>query len=65
METETVASRNIVDLLFRDRFGTGICGGQKSAAASNDTISENPNQAVFEKPISSTEKEGFVLGWDC
>lgn len=64
METETVASRNVVDLLFQDRFGTGLCGGQKSPA-DPDTVSENPQQAVFEKPIRSADDDNFVLGFDC
>jgi prenylcysteine oxidase/farnesylcysteine lyase len=26
METETVSSRNVVDLLLNEEFGSGICG---------------------------------------
>lgn len=49
METETVASRNVVDLLLNEEFQTGICGARISATERNDT---NP-------------QENFVYGWDC
>jgi prenylcysteine oxidase/farnesylcysteine lyase len=26
METETISARNVVDLLLKEEFGTGICG---------------------------------------
>jgi len=49
METETIASRNVVDLLLHEEFGTGICGAQLSGT-------ENMTQAV---------SSDFLLGWDC
>lgn len=52
METETLASRNVVDLLLNEEFGgSSICGprisGSNLEAAINDSDSD------------------FVLGWDC
>jgi prenylcysteine oxidase / farnesylcysteine lyase len=49
METETISSRNVVDLLLNEEFGTGICG-----ARINGSTSEKAG-----------EDEDFVLGWDC
>ncbi|KAI5123737.1 hypothetical protein M0805_000330 [Coniferiporia weirii] len=79
METETISSRNIIDLLFRERFGTGICGA--SATPKQTEQLEPPvedggdrGQSVMdddpiknENPqLQSTEvREDFVLGWDC
>jgi len=53
METETVASRNVVDLLLNEEFGSGICGPRIDGSAS-DSNSEKVE-----------EDEDFVLGWDC
>jgi prenylcysteine oxidase/farnesylcysteine lyase len=50
METEIIASRNVVELLLNEAFGTGICG-PKPAKEANTTLTENPTD--------------FVLGWDC
>ena len=49
METETIASRNVVDLLLTETFGTGICGSASPV--------EGEQQAQ--------ESPDFVLGWDC
>jgi len=64
METETIASRNVVDLLFQDRFGTGICGKQSLSVKSEE------DQAVFSDEFKRQGKvnspaDNFVLGWDC
>ncbi|KAG5650639.1 hypothetical protein H0H81_011522 [Sphagnurus paluster] len=50
METETIASRNIVDLLLHEEFGSGLCGPRVDLH--ND-----------QTPLP-TSKE-FVYGWDC
>ncbi|KAG6919572.1 hypothetical protein DXG01_004235 [Tephrocybe rancida] len=53
METETVAARNVVDLLMNEEFGAGICGSRlpsESSAPRNSTV---------------TPDKEFVLGWDC
>ncbi|KII86384.1 hypothetical protein PLICRDRAFT_164925 [Plicaturopsis crispa FD-325 SS-3] len=52
METETISSRNIVDLLLHEHFGLGICGPRVS-------ISEELSG------VQQAEDENFVLGWDC
>ena len=49
METQTLASRNVVDLLLNDEFGTGICG---------------PRLPDVEAK-KGEKLEDFVLGWDC
>ncbi|KAG8220136.1 Prenylcysteine lyase-domain-containing protein [Butyriboletus roseoflavus] len=53
METETIASRNVVDLLLHEEFGSGICGSLISGAG----VRENATRA--------SESSDFVLGWDC
>ena len=54
METETIASRNVVDLLLHEEFGSGLCGSQISGP---ETDQGNGTH--------STTSEDFVLGWDC
>ncbi|KAG6891088.1 hypothetical protein C0995_014178 [Termitomyces sp. Mi166 len=49
METETVAARNVVDLLMREEFDAGICGSHLPISNSSE----------------STTNQDFVLGWDC
>jgi prenylcysteine oxidase/farnesylcysteine lyase len=51
METETIASRNVVDLLLNEAFDIGICGLKISSREANETLTEDPAD--------------FVLGWDC
>ena len=60
METETISSRNIVDLLFREEFNSGICGTNPISPEDSDLASQDvlkSEGAVNNKP--------FVLGWDC
>lgn len=52
METETISSRNVVDLMLDEAFGTGICGPAKSAEEDLGRL-------------NTGEPEGFVYGWDC
>ncbi|KAF8898341.1 Prenylcysteine lyase-domain-containing protein [Infundibulicybe gibba] len=54
METETIASRNVVDLLLNEEFGSSICGSRISAQSSQ-------HRSTNSTPTSDT----FVLGWDC
>lgn len=49
METETLSSRNIVDLLLDDLFNASICGPQ---------ITDLTN-------ITTSDKNDYVYGWDC
>ena len=55
METETIASRNIVDLLLYEEFGLGTCGSLISGSGAD----------VDENATHIPERSGFVLGWDC
>lgn len=55
METETIASRNVVDLLLHEEFGSGICGSLISG--SDADVPENITRV--------SESSDFVLGWDC
>lgn len=57
METETVSSRNVVDLLLNDEFDASICGQRISA-------SESDHQATDKTP-PTTKSPDFVYGWDC
>ncbi|THV06108.1 FAD/NAD(P)-binding domain-containing protein [Dendrothele bispora CBS 962.96] len=50
METETIAARNVVDLLLNEQFRSSICGSRISAS---------------EQDIKKTSDDGFVFGWDC
>jgi prenylcysteine oxidase/farnesylcysteine lyase len=58
METETIASRNVVDLLLNEEFGSGICGSRISA-------SEKKHSFLREAIFNSKMEENFVVGWDC
>ncbi|KAF9015454.1 Prenylcysteine lyase-domain-containing protein [Cyathus striatus] len=53
METETIASRNVVDLLLNEKFGIGICGAALSPSAKDEDL-----------PFPLVQQD-FVLGWDC
>lgn len=46
METETISARNIVDQLFRARFGTDICGKSVSVGASEKGQSKEEVGAI-------------------
>lgn len=59
METETIASRNVVELLLNEEFNCGLCN-PKIAASQERFIS------VAEYYLSSgSPEDNFVLGWDC
>lgn len=51
METETIASRNVIDLLLNEEFQTSLCGARISGSDKNATPLEN--------------EQDFVYGWDC
>ncbi|KAG7099795.1 hypothetical protein E1B28_001607 [Marasmius oreades] len=51
METETIASRNVVDLLLNEEFKSSICGPRISGSETRG-----------EKTV---DDEDFVYGWDC
>jgi hypothetical protein len=52
MDTETISSRNVVDLLAREQFGAGICGG-------------NSNWSGDDSKWGGKGGEGLIWGWDC
>ncbi|TFK57561.1 FAD/NAD(P)-binding domain-containing protein [Heliocybe sulcata] len=60
METETISARNIVDMLFRDEFNTGLCPPPVVEQLEGE-------QEVFEvvKVTKQTSSDDFVVGWDC
>ncbi|KAI0683508.1 FAD/NAD(P)-binding domain-containing protein [Earliella scabrosa] len=49
METETIASRNVVELLLQEQFNAGLCKTQ---------------DAEGDEPVKEKGKD-FVYGWDC
>lgn len=52
METETVASRNVVDLLLNEEFGSSICGQRIAGSTKGDVA-------------TGIADKDFVIGWDC
>lgn len=69
METETISSRNIVDLIFRDRFGAGICGklltNPESEVSQGDGEQKTFDNLPLQQPEHTPSDKDFVLGWDC
>lgn len=68
METETVSSRNIVDLLLNEEFNTNICGAlSTSGSESIDSKldSENDTTRTNEATMTDQDKDDYVYGWDC
>ena len=59
METETISSRNIVDLLFREEFNSGICGSGPTLSEDSDLGSQ------FVLKSEGAMNKSFVWGWDC
>ncbi|KAF9479736.1 FAD/NAD(P)-binding domain-containing protein [Pholiota conissans] len=58
METETVSSRNIVELMLNDEFNSSICG--RTISESNENVSDDSQQ-----PTTANDSPNFVFGWDC
>ncbi|KAF8634484.1 hypothetical protein AX15_000922 [Amanita polypyramis BW_CC] len=57
METETIASRNVIDLLLNEEFQTSICGTKSSGGEVNASV---PSQTSLEN-----DQREYVYGWDC
>ncbi|KDQ54837.1 hypothetical protein JAAARDRAFT_37950 [Jaapia argillacea MUCL 33604] len=56
METETIAARNIVDLLLQEQLNSGICGPPRIEST----------EAGTQQPLKpATSGADFVLGFDC
>ncbi len=58
METETIASRNVVDLMLNEEFSSSICGPRISASSERQL-------SLSEYYFPSRYPDNFVLGWDC
>ncbi|KAF8349812.1 Prenylcysteine lyase-domain-containing protein [Amanita rubescens] len=54
METETVASRNVIDLLLNEEFQTSLCGARISGSEENATVQ-----------VPLQDEQDFIYGWDC
>lgn len=70
METETVSSRNIVDLLLNEEFNTNICGAAPLSTSGSESIdskldSENDTTRTNEATMTDQDKDDYVYGWDC
>ncbi len=50
METETIASRNVVELLMEEQFNAGLC---------------KPSIVEADEPVAERQNDDFVYGWDC
>lgn len=59
METETISSRNVVDLMLNEEFNASICG-RRIAASENDD-----QETVATPPTQESDQKDFVFGWDC
>ena len=51
METETIASRNVVELLMQEEFNASIC-----------TSPEPPTEGGLD---DQDKPKDFIYGWDC
>lgn len=66
METETLAARNVVDLLFEKQFAAGIC--PPDAELKLDEVSEDERLMMGKKEKDGwggTGASGRIYGWDC
>lgn len=61
METETISSRNVVDLLLNDEFHTSICGPSISESDSKDNNTTTGGNTTTRKQ----DEDGYIYGWDC
>ena len=59
METQTLSSRNVVDLLLQDEFNSGICR-ESMPPSSEEDLQKVLLTSNFSKPT-----EDFVYGFDC
>jgi len=69
METETVSSRNTVDLLLNEEFNASICGASKTSdSESIDFELDSKNDTTRTNETTTTQEQGkdaYVYGWDC
>ncbi|EJD55206.1 FAD/NAD(P)-binding domain-containing protein [Auricularia subglabra TFB-10046 SS5] len=60
METETIASRNVVELLLQEHFKSSICPTKSAVEAT-----EGLEGAQATEPPATSVPADFVQGWDC
>jgi len=69
METETISSRNTVDLLLNEEFNASICGTPKTPdSESIDFNFDSKNDSTHTNRTTATreqDKDNYVYGWDC
>lgn len=67
METETLASRNVVDLLFEGQFAAGICppDAELSETTNGDHVETEEDLKKKKDGWGGTGAEGRIYGWDC
>ncbi|KAJ3575893.1 hypothetical protein NP233_g794 [Leucocoprinus birnbaumii] len=63
METETVSSRNVVDLLLHEEFNAAICGSNEFNSDSTNNTSNRTNDAIT--TTRKQDEDNYVYGWDC
>ena len=61
METETIAARNVVELLMQEEFGASICNTKSEPSPDPDNKNEKGKK---EKTKDEPDKK-FIYGWDC
>jgi hypothetical protein len=66
METEVLASRNIVDNLFDIHFGAGLCPPDAELIFSESDVAQSGGvEQKGEGGWGGTGAEGRIFGWDC
>ena len=67
METETISSRNTVDLLLNEEFNASICGASKTPdSESIDFELDSKNDSTCTNETTATQgQDDYVYGWDC
>jgi len=68
METETISSRNTVDLLLNEEFNASICGASKTPDSEFIDFkldSKNDSTRTNETTTTQKQKDDYVYGWDC
>jgi prenylcysteine oxidase/farnesylcysteine lyase len=61
METETVSSRNIVDLLLKEEFNASICGTHNL----DSDLKHNTTHTSEATLTGKQDEDNYVYGWDC
>jgi prenylcysteine oxidase/farnesylcysteine lyase len=64
METETLASRNVVDLLFEKQFAAGICPPDAELSPP-DNVGADLTGKKMKVGWGGAGADGLIYGWDC